>query len=347
MRYRNLGASNLRLSEIGFGTIPIMRGPKAILPLYYNLDGTSSSKLLLEAYGHGINFFDTAIVPEYGDAEEKLGQAFAKSRDRVVFSSKARAFTKHSMQSAIEASLRNMKTDYLDIYSIHQLKPDAADIALDEEKGALGALIEAQKAGKIREIGVGTHYATIAARAANDPRIVVVQLPYNIIETGIYETAKELSPAIQEKAVFNKVLAGGALTSHVPLSCLLATALAESPVSALVGIGTKYQLDSLINSCRDRLDVDYSHYIRSLGQATLCNRCQKCVCPQGVDIHHILRYRTYAFLGFQFWASHQWAERKAKSIQCPVGCCECLATCPRTLDIPQLILEAVTMLGDN
>lgn len=78
MRYRKLGSTGLTVSEIGFGTIPVLKGSVPVLPDYYNLSDAEALAVMEHARSLGCNLYDTAIVPEYGDAELKLGK-FAAS----------------------------------------------------------------------------------------------------------------------------------------------------------------------------------------------------------------------------------------------------------------------------
>ena len=78
MKYRKLGNTGLQVSEVGFGTIPVLQGNVPVLPTYYNLDETQAIAVMEHAYRLGCNLYDTAIVPEYGDAEIKLGKFAAR-----------------------------------------------------------------------------------------------------------------------------------------------------------------------------------------------------------------------------------------------------------------------------
>lgn len=74
MRYRALGNTSLKVSEVAFGTIPILSGDVPVLPQYFSPDEATAISIMEYAYKFGCNLFDTAIVPEYGDAEIKLGK---------------------------------------------------------------------------------------------------------------------------------------------------------------------------------------------------------------------------------------------------------------------------------
>ena len=117
MNYRMLGSTGLLVSEIGFGTIPILQGNIPVLPDYFNLDEKEALAVMNYAYKQGCNLYDTAIVPEYGDAEIKLGK-FAASigRKHIIISDKARFFSGSEMYQAVETSCENLGT-IPDLYS--------------------------------------------------------------------------------------------------------------------------------------------------------------------------------------------------------------------------------------
>lgn len=101
MRYRSLGGTGLNVSEISFGTIPVLQGDVPVLPDYFNLDDAAAIRVMKHAYNLGCNFYDTAIVPEYGDAEIKLGKFASEiGREKIIISDKARFFTGNEMYQA-------------------------------------------------------------------------------------------------------------------------------------------------------------------------------------------------------------------------------------------------------
>ena len=89
MRYRELGKTGLKVSEIGFGTIPVLSGNVPVLPEYYSPDVDEAVDIMMHAYNMGCNLYDTAIPEEYGDAEYKLG-VFAEKvgREHIIISDK-------------------------------------------------------------------------------------------------------------------------------------------------------------------------------------------------------------------------------------------------------------------
>ena len=90
----------------------------------------------------GINFFDTARG--YTDSEEKLGHALKGQRDKVILATKSMARTKDKMAEDIEISLKNLQTDYIDLYQLHNVKTEKDVETVFGPNGALEALIEAR-----------------------------------------------------------------------------------------------------------------------------------------------------------------------------------------------------------
>jgi len=331
LKYNEIGDC-INVSEVSFGGIAMLSGGLDIMPPHFNLDKEDSKRLLLEAYDFGINFYDTAIHTEYGDSEIKIGHAFNKMRDRIVISSKARAYTKNDMKKALQSSLKNLDTNYVDLYGIHQLSPSNFEAAMDPDCGAIRTLMEAKAKGIIRSITIGTHHADIAAECSKLSDIDMVQLPYNPLEYGLYDSA--LTAGLDKsKVVFHKILGGGMLPALCSVSSLLHFALMEKPVSVLVGIGNFYQLSELRQA--------YEHTTNNEEQIFLhhseCNRCQSCICTKGINISKLLRYRAYALSGFHRWAFTGFTKNYV--LKCD-RCGDCLTTCPRSLNIPLLIEEA-------
>ena len=124
-----LGKTEITVNKNGFGALPIQRITKS-----------EAVYLLHKAFDGGINFYDTARA--YTDSEEKLGEAFDGRRDRIRISSKTGAQTAEGFWKDLEVTLRNLKTDHLDIYQFHNPSfcPKPGD-----ESGLYDAALEAKK----------------------------------------------------------------------------------------------------------------------------------------------------------------------------------------------------------
>ena len=109
MEKRKLGKTNLNISRIGLGGIPIQRN-----------DVKKAKELIAYLGNNDINFIDTARG--YTCSEEYIGLSIEKDREKFVLATKSMARTYEEMKRDILISLKNLKTDYIDLYQIHNLK---------------------------------------------------------------------------------------------------------------------------------------------------------------------------------------------------------------------------------
>jgi aryl-alcohol dehydrogenase-like predicted oxidoreductase len=148
MRYRVLGRSGTRVSELCLGTM-----------LFGGLTAAAEAgRIIAHAADHGVNFIDTADVYSDGRSEAVIGPAIAVARDRWVLATKVaqptgpgvtdRGLSRRHVMQAAEASLARLRTDRIDLYYIHRVDPDTA---WEQTIGAFGDLI---RQGKVREWGL-------------------------------------------------------------------------------------------------------------------------------------------------------------------------------------------------
>jgi aryl-alcohol dehydrogenase-like predicted oxidoreductase len=185
MRHKNLGKCGLKVSELCLGTM-MFGGPTP---------EDESLRIMERAADAGINFLDTADWYSQGESERVVGKFLAGRRDSIVLATKVTLATgegpndvgssrKH-MRVAVEASLRRLGTDYLDLYYLH--KPDP-DTPLEESLGALEDLV---RAGKVLYVGVSNYWAWQVARIEGIQRLhgwdplVAVQPVYNIANRDV------------------------------------------------------------------------------------------------------------------------------------------------------------------
>ncbi len=189
MQYRPLGRTGVHVSPLCLGTM--MFGP------WGNADHADSIRIIHRALDAGINVVDTADVYSGGVSEEIVGKALAGRRDDVVLATKlfmpmsddpnARGGSRRWIVREVEASLRRLGTDHLDLYQVHRPDP-----AVDVEE-TLGALTDLVRQGKVRYIGSSSYSgsqiaeAQWASRERHLERFVTEQPPYSILVRGIEE----------------------------------------------------------------------------------------------------------------------------------------------------------------
>lgn len=340
MRYRKLGSTGLMVSEVGFGTIPVLKGSVPVLPAYYNLSEEQALTVMEHAFRLGCNLYDTAIVPEYGDAEHKTGQfASGGKRDRIIISDKARFFDGNEMYMAVLESCENLGT-WPDIYFVHQ-----ADWEHEEEifrkGGALDALSQLKEEGRIRFAGLASHYYDILLRGAKDSRVDVLQGSGNLLERGMLDRIREEAAFRQKGLLVNKVYAAGILPGFFSTEVLIDSVLSYPVSSALIGIGTVEQADAAFcwdSGSRQQMP-DFGQVLSVLEKEFApipCDRCQRCRCPYGTEIHTIFRQYNYFFLGKDHWALRKLDLGIRESARQCRRCTDmpCMSMCPVRIRIP-------------
>lgn len=197
MQKRQLGSTDLLVSEIGLGTTGI-GGHN----LFLNIDEVESMATLYRALDEGINFFDTADFYGPGRSEELVGKIVKKRDAEVIISSKGglkwdengrfleRDNHPDYLRQALEASLRRLQRDCLDLYIMH-----AVDIRVPLEE-SYGALMRFREEGKIRYAGLANVTRLQVERARQAGPVSVVQNQYSIFDrrpeiTGLLEYCHE------------------------------------------------------------------------------------------------------------------------------------------------------------
>jgi aryl-alcohol dehydrogenase-like predicted oxidoreductase len=197
MKYRNLGSTGVRVSQLCLGAM--------MFGAWGNPDHDDSVKIIHSAIDAGINFIDTADVYSAGESETIVGQAIAGRREHLVIATKVHGpmgedpnMTGNSRRWILQEcdhSLRRLGTDYIDLYQIHRPDPH---IAIDETLGALTDLVHQ---GKIRYFGSSTFppseivEAQWVAEKRGRERFVCEQPPYSILVRGV---EAEVLPVCQE-----------------------------------------------------------------------------------------------------------------------------------------------------
>lgn len=225
MKYRLLGRTGLLVSELSLGTNTFGGTGNPLWEPIGGLDQKAASAMVERAIEHGINFFDTANLYAAGEAEQRLGQALrdvrapredmvvvTKSGFRMGNSPNALGGSRAHLISALDASLRRLQTDYIDVYMVHQfdrLTPLAETIR---------ALDDCVRAGKIRYLGCSNFAAWQVMEALgisereHRARFDVVEAYYSIATRDIEH---ELVPMMEKHQVGLTIwgaLLGGILT---------------------------------------------------------------------------------------------------------------------------------------
>ena len=335
MEYTTLGKTGLSVSRMGFGGIPIQK-----------VDASVTHALMERLAQRGVNYIDTARG--YTVSEQFLGEALEGGlRKKFVIATKSMSRTKEDMARDIDISLKNLRTDYIDLYQIHN--PSLAELEqVIAPGGALEALMEAKAAGKIRHLGLTAHMAAVFERALELDWVETVMFPYNIVETQ----GEELMAKCREKNVgfiCMKPMAGGALEdARLALRFIRQN---ENVSVVIPGMYDIHEIDENLAAVEDTSALTEEELLkiqtirRELG-TQFCRRCNHCQpCTAGISISGIFVLEGYLQrYGLGDWAQKRYDALNKKAGDC-VGCGACEKRCPYQLPIRQMLARCKQEFG--
>lgn len=214
MEYKKLGASDLNVSVIGFGAWGIGGAP-----FWTNEGDERSAAALLASFESGINFFDTAPVYGFGRSEELIGKTLKPYRDKVILATKCglrwdreqlgsirKEATRKSIFEEIDQSLKRLQTDRIDLYQVHW--PDVTT----PQSETMEALLELQRQGKIRYIGVSNYSVEQMREMGACGTIVSSQPEYSLLQRSIEKDSLPFCVENNIGVIAYSPLASGVLT---------------------------------------------------------------------------------------------------------------------------------------
>ena len=334
MEYRILGKTGLKVSRVGLGGIPIQR-----------IDAAGTKVLMHHLMEQGVNFVDSARG--YSVSEAYLGEALEGIRDKFILATKTMARTKEGMAQDIETSLKNFRTDYIDLYQCHN--PSLQDLdTIIGEGGALEALMEAKAAGKIGHIGVTAHSPAVFERALELDWVETVMFPYNIVET---QGDKLISKCLEKNIGFiaMKPLAGGAIED----ATLAMRYQVSNPNVTLVipGMAELAEADCNIAAAADTspLTAEEQEKCQAIRQqlgSQFCRRCNYCApCTAGISIYSVFLMDGYLTRYGLADGARMRYEGMGKTASDCIECGVCETRCPYNLPIRQMMKEVAAKFG--
>ena len=335
MEYVTLGKTGLKISRLGFGGIPIQR-----------VDAATTTELVKAMAEKGINYIDTARG--YTVSESYLGEALEGLRDKFVLATKSMSRTKEAMEKDIEISLSNLRTDYIDLYQVHN--PQLKDLdTVTAPGGALEALMEAKAAGKIGHIGVTAHSVEVFEKALSFPWVETIMFPYNIVESQ----GEELIAKCKEQNIgfiAMKPLAGGAIEDGT----IAVRYICSNPnVSVVIpGMYDLKEIDENYAAADNTAPLTEEELakiadVKKQLTGNFCRRCNYCApCTVGINIPSVFLFQGYLDrYGLGEWAKDRYASMAVKASAC-VECGVCETRCPYNLPIREMLKVAAEKFGE-
>lgn len=340
-----LGRTGLKVTTVGFGTMI-----------------TSDASVVARAVDLGINYFDTARTYQSGNCERMVGAALKAHRKNLVLSTKSGKEDKDGALQDLETSLKELQTDFVDIWYIHA--KSRADQLTDER---LEAQRIAKQRGMIRFSGVSAHsgFSEVIPAAIQSGAIDVILSSYNFTMGSSIDPLLASAKKAGLGIVAMKVMAGG-FRRVKPGDPLYQTFKKDGVFPAALRWAMRNpNIDTAIPSITDHDQLDENFRCMSLpfspGDATLladqrnfirplyCQACGACtgVCPKGLPIPDILRYVMYAEGYGQFaLARDQYLAlpEEVRQVRCQ-DCATCAVRCPNHVAVASRLMRAQELLA--
>ncbi len=366
LKYRTLGKTGLKVTSLAFGCMT-----------------TSDPSVIERAADFGINLFDTARSYQNGNNERMVGAALKKVRPKVIISSKSASKTKQEVLGDLDTSLRELGTDYLDIWYLH-MKNEPQQVTDD--------LLEVQRlakqSGKIRYAGVSTHFnmdmmlAHLAGLGQTDVVLTTYNFAMRSVNAGMNTNQDapktDMTAAIRAARnaglgiVAMKVLAGGvsrvqrgdrlyganpqALSKRLgqegaPVAAIKWALKNESVDTAIVCMTSHEQFEENVRAMAEpyteKDEKLLTEQLASIG-SKYCRMCGACggVCEKGVPVPDVLRFLTYAEGYGQFaLARERFLElpQTVRDVRCG-DCASCSLRCAYHVTVRERMIRAQDIL---
>ena len=324
MRQVTLGSTGITVPQNAFGALPIQR-----------VSTEMAVKLLRRAYEGGMRFFDTARA--YSDSEVKVGEAFDGMREKVFIATKTGAKTPEEVRSQLETSLKNLRTDHIDIYQFH-----CADQCYrpGDGTGMYECMEELKKEGKIRHIGITAHKLYIAEEAIESGLYETLQYPFSYLssekELALVKKCKEANMGF----IAMKGLAGGLINRS---EAAMAFMTQFDNVLPIWGIQKEKELEEWLAFMEETpaMTEELRTYIEKEQKeltGEFCRGCGYCMpCPAGIMINQCARMSLMLRRApSKAWLTPQ-MQAEMKKIEVCLHCNQCMKKCPYELNTPELL----------
>ena len=326
MEMVRLGKTAIMVPKNGFGALPVQRVSLE--------DGV---KLLRNAYEGGFRFFDTARA--YSDSEEKLGEALADVREHIFLATKTMAKDGEGFKRDLDASLKLLKTDYIDIYQFHNPSfcPKPGD-----GSGLYEAMGEAKRQGVVRHIGITNHRIHVARESIESGLYETLQFPFCYLATDKDLELVEMCREADMGFIAMKALSGGLITNSAAAYAYLAQ---YDNVLPIWGVQRQSELEeflrymdeppALTEELRAVIEGD-----RKELSGNFCRGCGYCMpCPVGIEINTCARMSLLIRRSPSDKQLTEKAQAMMKKIENCLHCGACAKKCPYGLDTPKLLEE--------
>ena len=324
MKTVKLGKTGIETPQNAFGALPVQR-----------CDMDTAVRILRKAYDGGMTYFDTARA--YSDSEEKMGEALSDVRDKIFIATKTMGRDTESVKRQLDESLKNLRTDYIDVYQFHCVeqcyKPG-------DGTGMYELMENLKGQGVIRHIGITAHKIGIAEEIVESGLYETLQFPFSYLSGRREEALVRRCREKEVGFVCMKGLAGGLINRSDAAFAYISQFDNALPIW---GIQKESELDEWLSYMDEAPEMteEISAFIKKEQEeltGDFCRGCGYCEpCPMGITIHQCARMSLMLRRApSASWLSDEW-QAEMKKIETCIECRQCESKCPYELKTPDLL----------
>ncbi len=337
MKRMVLGKTGIEAVRMGFGGIPIQR-----------VSETQAVEVVLYALEKGMDFIDTSRM--YTNSETRIGKALKESGKRVAVATKSFARSADGIQRDVEASLKELQRDYIDLYQCHGISSDEEYRLVTSPNGALAGLLKAKEQGLIGHVGITSHSLDLLEKVLEDGLFETIMVCLSFLEPAAEE---KILPKAREKnvgVIAMKPFSGGVIEAP---ETALKWVLSFPDILVLAGVEHKELIDQnwkvfqgdygMVDSEKQKMEE-----IRKEFDKKFCRRCDYCQpCPAEIPIQFVLGVRSMVKrTGTAMMQTPMMRNMVEKAANC-TECGDCLERCPYGLPIPEMIKTNMNWLNQR
>ncbi|MFX1389127.1 MAG: aldo/keto reductase [Promethearchaeota archaeon] len=331
MKYIYLGRTNLKVSRIGLGGIPLQR------PIEKD-----AIKLIQHAINSGINLLDTSRG--YGTSEERIGKAIKGRREDLIIVTRTWITDNKIASNHLELSLKTLDTDYIDIWQFHNINSMEKYQSVISKEGTYNIAKKALNEGKIHFIGITSHNIDVMKVAIQSNLFDVILFPFNFVNNDAEGDLLKLIKKYDVGFLAMKPFAGGRiLNTELALKYLLQF----ENIVPIPGVEKIEEIDNNINvlNTNSKLRKAEKREIKRIRKSLGFKFCQWCgycmsVCPQKIYIPGTINLKV----AWDLWPQESFIPDRKDDVELAKKCTECGACeriCPYNLPIRSMLKEAI------
>jgi len=332
-----LGKTEMMVSKLGFGGIPIQRVSED--------EAVAVVRRCLEL---GITYIDTANG--YTTSEERIGKAISGRRQELILATKSLSRSGEGVEKHLKLSLERLGVESIDLYQFHNVTDSNTLNTLLAPNGPMAVIEEAKRAGRVKHIGITSHSMDMAKELVKSDHFETIMFPFNFITC---EAADELLPLAREHDVgfiAMKPLAGGMLDNVTIAFKYLLQFPGVVPIPGIEKLHEIEEIAQVLEGPRQMTEAE-KHEMQRLREelgTQFCRRCDYCQpCPEEIPITTVMVSDSFLKrLPPERLFTGMFAEAIEKAANC-TECGDCEERCPYHLPIREMLAERVNQYQEE